>query len=63
MAQSNEVGALRKRIMRRGYKRVRITRTDDGGFWIVADEPLAGMTVQAMFAPNEVSQVFYRARD
>lgn len=60
MAQSNELSALRKRIQRRGYKRVHISLSDDGSYWVRADEPLAGWTVQTMVLPGEVGQIFKR---
>lgn len=60
MAQNREVAALRKRIQRRGYKRVHISLSDDGSYWVRADEPLAGFPVQTMVGPDEIGQIFKR---
>lgn len=62
MAQSNELSALRKRIQRRGYKRVHISLSDDGSYWVRAYEPLAGFPVQAVFGPDEIGQIFKRVK-
>lgn len=61
MAQSNELAALRLRLIRRGYTNVSIEAyggdKDGLTYMIKAIEPLGGMGVQRLVAEKEVSTV------
>lgn len=56
MAQAKDVAAMRMRIIRTGYREVKVERK--GEFYLVQGiEPLAGQRVMKMIGPNDIMWV------